>query len=114
MPSPYSSDHSITDAKQLAQNLGIKTQTVPIEPVMKSYDLSLAEIFSGTEFGIAEENLQSRIRGTLLMGISNKFNYLLITTGNKSAIAANTPFISPYNVQYPTAISDLFPVVINK
>ena len=87
MPSPYSSDHSITDAKQLAQNLGIKTQTVPIEPVMKSYDLSLAEIFSGTEFGIAEENLQSRIRGTLLMGISNKFNYLLITTGNKSEIA---------------------------
>jgi NAD+ synthase (glutamine-hydrolysing) len=87
MPSPYSSDHSITDAKQLAQNLGIKTQTVPIEPVMKSYDESLAEIFSGTAFGIAEENLQSRIRGTLLMGISNKFNYLLITTGNKSEIA---------------------------
>ncbi len=87
MPSPYSSDHSISDAKQLAENLGIKTQTVPIEPVMKSYDESLAEIFSGTEFGIAEENLQSRIRGTLLMGISNKFNYLLITTGNKSEIA---------------------------
>jgi len=87
MPSPYSSDHSISDAKQLAQNLGIKTQTTPIEPVMKSYDESLAEIFSGTEFGIAEENLQSRIRGTLLMGISNKFNYLLITTGNKSEIA---------------------------
>ena len=87
MPSPYSSDHSISDAQQLAQNLGIKTQTVPIEPVMKSYDESLAEIFSGTAFGIAEENLQSRIRGTLLMGISNKFNYLLITTGNKSEIA---------------------------
>lgn len=87
MPSPYSSDHSISDAKQLAQNLGIKTQTVPIEPLMKSYDESLAEIFSGTAFGIAEENLQSRIRGTLLMGISNKFNYLLITTGNKSEIA---------------------------
>ena len=87
MPSPYSSDHSITDAEELAQNLGIKTQTVPIEPVMKSYDGSFAEIFSGTEFGIAEENLQSRIRGTLLMAISNKFNYLLITTGNKSEIA---------------------------
>ncbi len=87
MPSPYSSDHSITDAISLAQNLGIKTQTVPIKPLMKTFDSSLAEIFAGTEFGVAEENLQSRIRGTLLMAISNKFNKLLITTGNKSEIA---------------------------
>jgi NAD+ synthase (glutamine-hydrolysing) len=87
MPSPYSSDHSITDAVALAQNLGIKTQTVPIEPMMKSFDSSLAEMFADTEFGVAEENLQSRIRGTLLMGIANKFNYLLITTGNKSEMA---------------------------
>jgi NAD+ synthase (glutamine-hydrolysing) len=87
MPSPYSSDHSITDAVALAKNLGIKTQTVPIEPMMKSFDSSLAEMFAGTEFGVAEENLQSRIRGTLLMGIANKFNYLLVTTGNKSEMA---------------------------
>lgn len=87
MPSPYSSDHSITDAVSLAKNLGIKTQTVAIEPMMKAFDSSLAEIFSGTEFGVAEENLQSRIRGTLLMAIANKFNKLLITTGNKSEIA---------------------------
>ena len=87
MPSPYSSDHSITDAVSLAENLGIQTQTVPIEPMMKTFDSSLAEIFSGTAFGVAEENLQSRIRGTLLMAIANKFNKLLITTGNKSEIA---------------------------
>lgn len=87
MPSPYSSDHSITDAVALATNLGIKTQTVPIAPMMQSFDSSLAEMFVGTEFGVAEENLQSRIRGTLLMGIANKFNYLLITTGNKSEMA---------------------------
>ncbi len=87
MPSPYSSDHSIIDAVDLAKNIGIRTQTVPIEPMMKSFDHALSDLFVGTEFGVAEENLQSRIRGTLLMGIANKFNYLLITTGNKSEMA---------------------------
>ena len=87
MPSPYSSDHSITDAESLAKNLGIRTQTVPIEPMMNTFDSSLAKLFTGTTFGVAEENLQSRIRGTLLMAIANKFNTLLITTGNKSEIA---------------------------
>jgi NAD+ synthase (glutamine-hydrolysing) len=87
MPSPYSSDHSITDAVALATHLGIRTETIAIEPIMQSFDDSLAELFTGSEFGVAEENLQSRIRGTLLMGISNKFNYLLITTGNKSEMA---------------------------
>ncbi|MFQ3626001.1 MAG: NAD+ synthase [Cyanobacteriota bacterium] len=87
MPSPYSSDHSITDALDLAKNLGIQTQTIPIAPMMQGYDLALAELFAGTEFGIAEENLQSRIRGTLLMAISNKFGHLLISTGNKSEMA---------------------------
>lgn len=87
MPSPYSSDHSVTDAIALANHLGMKTQTIPIAPMMASYDAALAELFVGTEFGIAEENLQSRIRGTLLMGISNKFSSLLITTGNKSEMA---------------------------
>lgn len=87
MPSPYSSDHSITDALDLANNLGIQTQTIPIAPMMQGYDHALAELFAGTEFGIAEENLQSRIRGTLLMAISNKFGHLLISTGNKSEVA---------------------------
>ena len=87
MPSPYSSDHSVHDALELANNIGIKTQTLAIAPLMQSYDQALDPLFTGTEFGVAEENLQSRIRGTLLMAISNKFGYLLVSTGNKSEMA---------------------------
>lgn len=87
MPSPYSSDHSVKDALDLANNLGIQTQKLPIGDLMKTYDQTLAELFANTEFGIAEENLQSRIRGNLLMAISNKFGHLLISTGNKSEMA---------------------------
>ncbi|WP_353930061.1 NAD+ synthase [Okeanomitos corallinicola TIOX110] len=87
MPSPYSSEHSVSDALKLADNLGIKTQILPIGELMQDFDHTLSELFTGTEFGIAEENVQSRIRGTLLMGISNKFGHLLLSTGNKSEMA---------------------------
>ncbi len=87
MPSPYSSEHSVTDAIDLAANLGIKTETIPIGNLMQGFDLSLELLFTGTEFGLAEENIQSRIRGTLLMSMSNKFGYLLLSTGNKSEMA---------------------------
>jgi len=87
MPSPYSSDHSIQDALELAKNLGIQTHTLPIAQLMQVYDLTLAELFAGTPFGLAEENIQSRIRGNLLMAIANKFGYLLLSTGNKSEMA---------------------------
>jgi NAD+ synthase (glutamine-hydrolysing) len=87
MPSPYSSDHSISDALELAQNLGIQTHTLPIGKLMHTYDETFADLFAGTEFGIAEENIQSRIRGNLLMAISNKFGHLLLSTGNKSEMA---------------------------
>ena len=87
MPSPYSSEHSISDALALADNLDIKTQILPIGELMQGFDNSLSQLFAGTEFGIAEENLQSRIRGNLLMAISNKFGYLLLSTGNKSEVA---------------------------
>ena len=87
MPSPYSSDHSINDAVNLVNNLGMKSQKIEIEPAMKAYDTILDPMFAGTEFGIAEENIQSRIRGNLLMAIANKFNYLLLSTGNKSEMA---------------------------
>lgn len=87
MPSPYSSEHSITDALKLAQNLGIQTQTFPIGDLMKSFDRTLEPLFTGTEPGVAEENIQSRIRGNLLMAIANKFGHLLISTGNKSEMA---------------------------
>jgi NAD+ synthase (glutamine-hydrolysing) len=87
MPSPYSSNHSITDAEELVKNLGIKSQILPIKNVMKAYDKLLENLFINTEFGIAEENLQSRIRGNLLMALANKFGYLLLSTGNKSEMA---------------------------
>ncbi len=87
MPSPYSSGHSISDAEQLAQTLGIRTETLPIETLMQGYDKTLDGLFAGSEFGVAEENLQSRIRGNLLMALSNKFGHLLLTTGNKSEMA---------------------------
>ncbi|WP_204151723.1 NAD+ synthase [Leptolyngbya sp. CCY15150] len=87
MPSPYSSDHSLADAYALAKNLGIRTETLAIAGLMSAYDDTLEDLFAGTSFGIAEENIQSRIRGNLLMAIANKFGYLLLSTGNKSELA---------------------------
>ncbi|OIP75558.1 MAG: NAD+ synthase [Oscillatoriales cyanobacterium CG2_30_44_21] len=87
MPSPYSSEHSITDAIALADNLGITTQTIPIQPMMAAFESSLTNIFAGRASDVTEENLQSRIRGSLLMAISNKFGNLLLSTGNKSEIS---------------------------
>lgn len=87
MPSPYSSEHSITDAEALVRNLRIHHQQLPIGPLMVGYDQTLEPLFAETEFGVAEENIQSRIRGNLLMAIANKFGHLLLSTGNKSEMA---------------------------
>lgn len=87
MPSPYSSEHSLTDAHQLVSNLGINQHTIPIANLMQSYDQALGELFAQTQPGVAEENIQARIRGNLLMAVANKFGYLLISTGNKSELA---------------------------
>ncbi|MEG5136712.1 MULTISPECIES: NAD+ synthase [unclassified Microcoleus] len=87
MPSPYSSDHSVNDALELARNLGIAIELLPIADLMKTYDRTFADLFVNTTFGIAEENIQSRIRGNLLMAISNKFGHLLLSTGNKSEMS---------------------------
>jgi NAD+ synthetase len=87
MPSPYSSDHSISDAEELVKNLGIGSEHLPIGDLMQSYDQLFDGLFAGTEFGVAEENIQSRIRGNLLMAIANKFGYMLVSTGNKSEMA---------------------------
>jgi NAD+ synthase (glutamine-hydrolysing) len=88
MPSRYTSEASILDAEQLARNLGIRFLTVPIEPAFRAFlDEVFAEVFAGTGFGVAEENIQSRIRGIILMGLSNKFGWLVLTTGNKSELA---------------------------
>ncbi len=87
MPSEYSSLGSIEDARVLAKNLGIRFELLPIHDVFASYQGVLKPLFAGTPFGLAEENLQSRIRGGLLMGLSNKFGSLVLTTGNKSEMS---------------------------
>jgi NAD+ synthase (glutamine-hydrolysing) len=87
MPSRYSSEGSVMDAHALADNLGIELWTLPIEDAFSAYLDTLASKFAGTETGVAEENMQSRIRGNLIMAVSNKFNWLVLTTGNKSEMA---------------------------
>ena len=87
MPSRYSSEESRTDAAELAANLGIRFDTIDIEPAHRAYLEMLSDAFDGTEAGPAEENLQSRARGNVLMALSNKFGWLVLTTGNKSEMA---------------------------
>jgi NAD+ synthase (glutamine-hydrolysing) len=87
MPSQYSSEGSRTDAAALAENLGLRLLTIPIEKTFAASLDMLAEAFAGTEVGVSEENLQSRIRGNILMALSNKFGWLVLTTGNKSEMA---------------------------
>jgi NAD+ synthase (glutamine-hydrolysing) len=97
MPSPHSSPETQRDARQLADNLGIERFELELEPLMEAYDGVLTEPFHGTEPGIAEENIQARIRGNLLMALSNKFGWLVLTTGNKSE----------YSVGYTTLYGDM-------
>ncbi|PEN06475.1 NAD+ synthase [Longimonas halophila] len=87
MPSEISSEGSVTDSEQLARNLGIDFKEIPIAPAVDAFDHMLADTFSGTEPGVAEENIQSRSRGITLMALSNKFGHLLLSTGNKSEMA---------------------------
>jgi NAD+ synthase (glutamine-hydrolysing) len=87
MPSPYSSSGTRSDARRLATNLGIDFLSLPITPVFKAFKRTLAAPFKGLKEDVAEENIQARIRGTLLMALSNKFGWLVLTTGNKSEIA---------------------------
>jgi NAD+ synthase (glutamine-hydrolysing) len=87
MPSRFSSEGSVTDARALADNLGIAFHLVPIHPAVDAFEAMLSGLFAGTVPGIAEENIQARVRGTTLMAISNKFNHLLLTTGNKSEMS---------------------------
>lgn len=87
MPSEYSSEGSKDDARALAENLGIRFEMVAIHQVFEQYQEILKPLFAGTPFGLAEENLQSRIRGAILMALSNKFGALVLTTGNKSEMS---------------------------
>jgi NAD+ synthase (glutamine-hydrolysing) len=87
MPSRYSSGHSLEDAAELARRLGIRHMTVPIEPAHAAMLEMLSGAFEGTDSGTAEENLQARQRGNVLMTFSNKFGWIVLTTGNKSEMA---------------------------
>ncbi len=87
LPSPYSSQASLEDARLLAENLGCKFEVIPISNLFSSFNSSLAHIFDGLPEDLTEQNLQARIRGNLLMALSNKFGHLLLTTGNKSEMA---------------------------
>jgi NAD+ synthase (glutamine-hydrolysing) len=97
MPSPYSSEETQRDARQLADNLGIERHELSVEQAMKAYEQILAEALEGTEPDLTEENIQARTRGNLLMALSNKFGWLVLTTGNKSE----------YSVGYTTLYGDM-------
>ena len=97
MPSPYSSAGTRRDGARLAKSLGIEFLTIPITPVFRAYKKSLAKVFKGLKEDVTEENIQARIRGNLLMALSNKFGWLVLTTGNKSE----------YSVGYTTLYGDM-------
>ena len=86
MPSQYSSEGSVQDARQLADNLKIRFELVPISGIFDSYRAALAPMFAGMPESVAEENIQSRVRGNIVMAMSNKFGHLVLTTGNKSEL----------------------------
>lgn len=87
MPSQFSSDHSVNDSVELAKNLGIEYEIINIENTYKAFEKDLKPYFKGLDFGIAEENIQARVRGVLLMAFSNKFGHILLNTSNKSEAA---------------------------
>jgi NAD+ synthase (glutamine-hydrolysing) len=97
MPSPFSSEETQQDARRLAGNLGVERFELGLEPPMRAYDEVLADAFGETESDLTEENIQARIRGNLLMALSNKFGWLVLTTGNKSE----------YSVGYTTLYGDM-------
>jgi NAD+ synthase (glutamine-hydrolysing) len=87
MPSPYSSEGTRVDARAIAENLGAELLEMPIDPLMGAYDEALRDVFAGRDPDITEENLQARARGNLVMALSNKFGWLVLTTGNKSEMS---------------------------
>lgn len=87
MPSRYTSEMSLEDARQLASNVGVEYSVIEIEPLMQSFDHTLDSLFAGQQKDSTEENIQARIRGVLLMALSNKFGHMVISTGNKSEMA---------------------------
>src|SRR3989344_1848843 len=112
MPSKFSSSGSISDSENLARNLGITIHTVAIKEVYNSILQTLEPQFKGTAFNVAEENIQARIRGNLLMAMSNKFNYLVLTTGNKSELSVGYATLYGDMCGGLAVISDLFKTTV--
>lgn len=114
MPSMYSAQESFDDARALALNLGIKFATVPILPMFQAFESSLAGVFAGRSPDETEENLQARVRGTILMALSNKFGHLVLGTGNKSELAAGYCTLYGDMVGGLAAISDVPKTMVYK
>lgn len=112
MPSRFSSQHSIDDARALAENLGVHFDLIPIDDIYEAQLQSLAPLFEGTPFGVAEENLQSRARGAILMAISNKFGSMVVATGNKSEMAAGYATLYGDMVGGYAVLKDVFKTVV--
>ncbi len=112
MPSKFSSQHSIDDAKQLASNLGIRLDLLPINEVYSAYIDALEPVFGKTDFGVAEENLQARARGAILMAISNKHGPMVVATGNKSEMAAGYATLYGDMVGGYAVLKDVFKTLV--
>jgi NAD+ synthase (glutamine-hydrolysing) len=112
MPSRFSSQHSIDDARVLAENLGIRFDVLPIDGVYSSFMDALDPVFAGTAFGTAEENLQARTRGAMLMAISNKHGPMVVATGNKSEMAAGYATLYGDMVGGYAVLKDVFKTLV--
>jgi NAD+ synthase (glutamine-hydrolysing) len=112
MPSRFSSQHSVDDARQLALNLGIRCDLMPIDDVFGAYLETLGDHFGGTEFGVAEENIQARIRGALWMALSNKFGPMVLATGNKSEMAVGYATLYGDMVGGYAVLKDVFKTLV--
>jgi NAD+ synthase (glutamine-hydrolysing) len=112
MPSRFSSQHSVDDARALAENLGIRFDLVPIDGVFSAYLDALGEVFAGTESGVAEENLQARARGSIAMAISNKYGSMVLATGNKSEMAVGYATLYGDMVGGFSVLKDVFKGVV--
>jgi NAD+ synthase (glutamine-hydrolysing) len=112
MPSRFSSQHSVDDAFELASNLGIRIDQLQVDEVYESFLTSLAPLFAGTTFGVAEENLQARARGAILMAISNKHGPMVVATGNKSEMAAGYATLYGDMVGGYAVLKDVFKTLV--
>jgi len=108
MPSEYSSFETMADAEKICKNLNLKYDIIPISPIVKAYEESLASIFDKLDRDITEENLQSRIRGTINMALSNKFGNIVLVTGNKSECAVGYCTLYGDTAGSLAVISDLY------